>query len=383
MAAIQLNTGAAHDESWAATEHGFDPRELRRVLGSFTTGVTVITTVDEGGQAWGLTANSFSSVSLDPPLVLWSQAVTAPSHAVFRTARNFAINILAEDQITLSERFSRAGKDKFLGVRTCEGLGSVPLIEGCAAHLECSQAGIYPGGDHAIFLGRVERFRRSSLRGLVFGRGHYLRSQPHELDGAAPDLPLASSTQLRAVRMATHAIADLSRSLGEPAAIALSVWGSYGPTVVHWETPRHSFPAHLRMGAVCRLSTSATGLAFAAFARIPHVADLIAVELAEDATLLHEGPHATISDVKAALAEFRNRGLARVASSMNFESTYGGPVSAVCAPVFDADGDMVVGLTAAAPVASLDVDWDARVPRALRGVAEEVSQRLAEHPGRH
>ena len=376
MTTAPSNSTATNESTLAAPEQAFDAREFRNVLGSFTTGVTIITAIDDDGQPWGLTANSFSSVSLDPPLILWSQALTAPSHGIFRGARHFAINILAEDQIALSLRFSRAGKEKFAGLRTHAGLGGVPLIDGCVAHLECSQEQIYPGGDHAIFIGRVERFRRSSLKGLVFGQGQYLRAQPHEVDRVAPDLPPESRYQLRAVRMATQALADLSQSVTEPVAFALSVWGSYGPTVVHWETPRQSFPADLRTGVVCRLTTSATGLAFSAFANIPRLPEMIVAELGEDAAGLGDTAPRTEEDIERALNEFRSRGLARVAGSPDFESMYGGAINAICAPVLDLDGNMIVGLTASAPIASLDVDWDAPISRALRGAAESVSKRL-------
>lgn len=161
-----------------ATEGQDLTQELRRVLARFVTGVTVITTVDRHGNAWGLTANSFTSVSLDPPLILWSQSLTAPSHPTFREAGRFAVNILAEDQADISRRFSSVGKHKFSGVYTRKGLDGVPLIDGCAAYFECSQAGIYPGGDHAIFIGRVERFESSSAKSLLFGGGRYLSAQP-------------------------------------------------------------------------------------------------------------------------------------------------------------------------------------------------------------
>lgn len=151
----------------------FDLREFRHALGSFVTGVTIITTVDGQGRPIGLTANSFSSVSLDPPLVLWSQSLTAPSHSVFRGAERFAISILAEDQQGLSDRFARGAQDKFNGVAWRTGLGGLPLIEGAAAVLECTRHAIYPGGDHAIFIGRVERFERHGRAPLVFGSGQY------------------------------------------------------------------------------------------------------------------------------------------------------------------------------------------------------------------
>src|SRR3954469_18364116 len=91
----------------------FDSLELRRVLGAFVTGVTVITTLDRDGKPHGLTANSFTSVSLDPPLILWSQSLTAPSHPVFRESERFVVNILADDQVEISNRFARGGADKF------------------------------------------------------------------------------------------------------------------------------------------------------------------------------------------------------------------------------------------------------------------------------
>lgn len=159
----------------------FDARELRHVLGAFVTGVTVITSVDEHGKAHGLTANSFSSVSLDPPLVLWSQSLTAPSHPVFAAADRFVVNILAEDQIGISNQFARGGADKFASCQVREGLGGVPLIEGCAAYLECRKVNSYPGGDHMVFLGQVERIERAQRKPLVFGGGRYLVAQPHDL----------------------------------------------------------------------------------------------------------------------------------------------------------------------------------------------------------
>src|ERR1700758_2833979 len=116
----------------------FDSRDLRRVLGTFVTGVTVVTTADEEGGLHGVTANSFSSVSLDPPLILWSQAVRTHSHPVFFEAERFAVNILAENQIELSNRFAKSSQDKssqakFAGVDVEIGAGGVPLLRGCSA----------------------------------------------------------------------------------------------------------------------------------------------------------------------------------------------------------------------------------------------------------
>jgi flavin reductase (DIM6/NTAB) family NADH-FMN oxidoreductase RutF len=108
-----------------SAEPRIDGKELRRVLGAFVTGVTVVTTTDAEGRRWGLTANSFSSVSLDPPLVLWSQSIRAPSHAAFAAAGRFAVNILAEDQIELSNRFARRGST------SSTGSTSTPARAGC------------------------------------------------------------------------------------------------------------------------------------------------------------------------------------------------------------------------------------------------------------
>src|SRR6201984_244199 len=115
----------------------FDSRDLRRVLGTCGTGVTVVTTTDDEGGFHGVTANSFSSVSLDPPLILWSQAAKTHSHPVFFKAERFAVNILADDQIELSKRFAKSSKDKFSGVDVDIGSAGVPLLCDCSARLQC------------------------------------------------------------------------------------------------------------------------------------------------------------------------------------------------------------------------------------------------------
>jgi len=166
----------------------FDSRALRDTLGTFVTGVTVITTRDADGTPHGLTVNSFSSVSLDPPLVLWSQSSAAPSHAVFRAASHFAVNILAEDQLELSARFARRG-DKFGAGGWRAGLAGTPLLEGCVAWLECRLLETHAGGDHRVFIGHVERLEHTTRRPLVFGGGRYLSVHPH---ASAPPLPIGA-----------------------------------------------------------------------------------------------------------------------------------------------------------------------------------------------
>src|SRR5438874_864278 len=135
-------------EERAVTSATIDTRQFRSALGSFTTGVTIVTTRDRSGQDIGLTVNSFSSVSLEPPLVLWSLAKSAASHPAFLEAKYFAVHILAADQEQTSNRFSQRGADKFLGLQCARGHGGIPLLEGCAARFECASAFRHEGGDH-------------------------------------------------------------------------------------------------------------------------------------------------------------------------------------------------------------------------------------------
>ena len=151
----------------------FDPREFRKALGSFATGVTIITTRAADGSPIGLTCSSFNSVSLDPPLVLWSLENRSLSLPVFQAARHWAVHVLASDQEELSGRFARRGANKFAGLTLEQGVGGVPLLTGCTARFQCRNAFQYDGGDHVIFVGEVERFDRSDAAPLVFHGGRY------------------------------------------------------------------------------------------------------------------------------------------------------------------------------------------------------------------
>ncbi|MEP9377303.1 flavin reductase family protein [Aquabacter sp. CN5-332] len=151
------------------------PRHLRDVLGSFTTGVVVVTTLGPGRRPMGLTINSFNSVSLDPPLILWSLALTAPSLPAFRAADSFVINILAEHQEDLGRRFATPSLDKFAGVDFETGLTGAPLLKDTAAHLECRVYARYPGGDHEIYLGEVVALQDRGHPPLVYHRGAFCR----------------------------------------------------------------------------------------------------------------------------------------------------------------------------------------------------------------
>lgn len=155
-----------------------DSRAFRRTLGQFATGVTVITTrTDE--TLIGLTANSFSSVSLDPPLVLWSIIRNSNSAPLFAAARYFAVNVLEASQTALSHAFSRSDANKFDGVKWSAGRYGAPLLDGAIATLECETETCHDGGDHIIIVGRVCRFARYSGDVLVFVQGRYGVAREH------------------------------------------------------------------------------------------------------------------------------------------------------------------------------------------------------------
>ncbi|MEJ7929374.1 flavin reductase [Ramlibacter sp. AN1015] len=372
--------GPVGGSATSAIPPAVDTRELRRVLGAFVTGVTVITTVDQEGRAFGVTANSFTSVSLDPPLILWNQALKAPSHPAFRDARYFAVNILAEDQVWVSQRFATPRTDKFEGVPVRSGLGGVPLIEGCAAYLECSKEANYPGGDHAIFMGRVESFRHDARQPLVFGNGRYLCAQTNEIGHGRPDLAEEGQAQLHAVRIASRALAELSVQLQGRVALALAVWGSYGPTVVRWEPPhQQQHQPDLRVGVVSRLLTSATGLAFAAHMPREAVAQALDAEWAALPPQA-EGVPRTREELDALLAEVRMRSMSRVVASPHFMGTYSTRINAFCAPVFDLRGRILLGLTATGTPDVLPHDWNSAVPAALAATAASLSRQLGHAP---
>ena len=154
------------------------PRHLRDCLGSFTTGVVVVTTLGTEGRPVGLTINSFNSVSLDPPLILWSLALKAPSLEAFRATGAFVINILAEDQEDLGRRFATPSADKFAGVAYAPGLTGAPVLADTAAHLECRTYARYPGGDHEIYVGEVTALQDRGHAPLVYHRGGFRRLRP-------------------------------------------------------------------------------------------------------------------------------------------------------------------------------------------------------------
>ena len=152
----------------------FDLRTFRDTLGLFVTGVTIITTRDAEGAPVGITANSFNSVSLDPPLILWSVGRKALSLGAFCDAKHFAVHILRDDQAGLSQRFATSGSDKFQDLDLDPGIGNAPLLSDCAARLECSLFAKYPAGDHILFIAKVEHLTSDpNAMPLVYHGGRY------------------------------------------------------------------------------------------------------------------------------------------------------------------------------------------------------------------
>ncbi len=150
-----------------------DSVQFRNALGAFTTGVTIVTTRDTDGNDYGLTANSFNSVSLDPPMVLWSLSKASSNLKGFASADYFAVHILAADQEATSNRFAKSSVDKFAGIPLERGHGEVPLLDGCSARFECRMRHQYDGGDHVIVVGEVINFDNFNRPPLAFHGGNY------------------------------------------------------------------------------------------------------------------------------------------------------------------------------------------------------------------
>jgi flavin reductase (DIM6/NTAB) family NADH-FMN oxidoreductase RutF len=148
-------------------------RAFRDTLGQFATGVTILTTLSAAGEPIGMTVNSFSSLSLDPPLILWSVAKTATGFGNFQVGEPFAVNMMSHDQQALSLQMAKSSGDKFQGVAYVRGMGGVPLLTDCVAHLECITEARYPGGDHEIVIGRVRRLFNIGGAPLLFYRGKF------------------------------------------------------------------------------------------------------------------------------------------------------------------------------------------------------------------
>jgi flavin reductase (DIM6/NTAB) family NADH-FMN oxidoreductase RutF len=157
----------------ASDNSPIDPRDFRNALGTYGTGVTVVTAMTADGKPYGVTCNSFTSVSLNPPLVLWSLGMFSQGLLVFQNASHFAVNVLDVSQQELALQFAKSSGEKFNGVEWKPGLGNAPIIAGTVAQFQCRAVNRYYGGDHIIFLGAVEAYAYNGQQPLLFARGGF------------------------------------------------------------------------------------------------------------------------------------------------------------------------------------------------------------------
>ncbi|MBN9063351.1 MAG: hypothetical protein BGP06_17410 [Rhizobiales bacterium 65-9] len=169
-----------------------DIRAFRRCLGQYPTGVTVVTAAHDG-QLGGVTANSFTSLSIEPPLVVWALQKSSQSFPIFSSAAYFSINILATDQIDVSQKFAKSSPDKFSGVGFSAGLGGAPILHGAAAVLECKRHAQHDAGDHVLLIGQVETFTRFEAEALAFQNGRYAATLEHPAMRSGKPLTEAAS----------------------------------------------------------------------------------------------------------------------------------------------------------------------------------------------
>lgn len=175
----------------------FDPKAFRRALGNFATGITVVTAQTPDGVKTGVTANSFNSVSLEPALILWSIDKRSGSCEIFEKATHFAVNILAADQIEISNHFARPSEDKFAGVEYTEGFGGAPLLPHTSACFQCESYETVDGGDHWILIGKVVAFEDAGRAPLLYHQGSYSVVMPHSRFPAKQDDQPAAVERLK------------------------------------------------------------------------------------------------------------------------------------------------------------------------------------------
>ncbi|MCK1358947.1 flavin reductase family protein [Bradyrhizobium sp. 199] len=160
---------------FASDSSQIDPRDFRNALGTYATGVTIITAAAPDGKPYGLTCNSFASVSLNPPLVLWSLVVYSSSLTIFQNASHFTVNVLGASQQGLANKFAKSSDDKFTGVDWTPGLGGAPVLAKSVSNFQCRSVNRYYGGDHVIFLGAVEAYTYNTQEPLLFAQGAFGR----------------------------------------------------------------------------------------------------------------------------------------------------------------------------------------------------------------
>jgi len=351
----------------------FEGRELRDVFGTFVTGVTVVTTRDADGIAHGVTANSFNTVSLEPPLVLWSQVLTAKSFGAFRDSPRFTVNILADDQIGISNNFAKSREDKFEGIAHQSGLGDVPILDGVSAYLECVQVAAYPSGDHMLYIGRVERMGHGNRRPLAFSAGRYMVAHSCDLEASYFQPNELQPVPMQAINVVRAAMPELTELLGGHT-LCLSVWGNHGPTALHWEPSSHAVSDQLISGLVMPITRSATGLAFAAF--LPEsVTKAFIEEDLRQFSIPGEDLASRRQRFADEAAQVIEHGLARMVGSAP-SLLHKIPVHTFSVPLRDTSGRMIMALTLAASATRLSPDWLGEVPNALIAAANDLSQQL-------
>ena len=281
---------------------------------------------------------------------------------MFFKAERFAVNILAEDQIELSNRFAKSSQQKFTGLDVDIGSDGVPLLRGCSARLQCRVVSRVPGGDHTIYVGEVHAIDRAERKPLVFGNGQYLLAGPHDLAYSALSSD-RKQAQLTAMRLGARAIERLVGKFDET--MALAVWGSHGPTISHWEPASAPVNEALPLGLILPVTSTATGLAFAA--HLPPEAIAQTVWPGQAATS-EEG------DWNQRLEEVRRRGLARQGLETFYRSET--LINALSAPVVDASGQALLALTAVGEATRFRADLDGEFAHALWETAKDLSRRF-------
>ncbi|AEG50856.1 flavin reductase domain protein FMN-binding protein [Sphingobium chlorophenolicum L-1] len=197
-----------------------DQREFRRALGSFATGVTVVTARGPDGVDVGVTANSFNSVSLDPPLVLWSLNKASSSLSAFLEGGHFAVHILSADQKDFSARFGSRNGVRFADLEVDRGVGGVPLLRDCTTRFQCRLAFCYDGGDHQILVGEVVEFAHQDRPPLVYHGGRF-----GHVHAESPDESRGPGELLRLISRVYHRLnADTQRELADNALTPESYW---------------------------------------------------------------------------------------------------------------------------------------------------------------
>lgn len=209
----------------------FDKKHFRRALGQFPTGITIITACDKTGRLAGMTANSFHSVSLNPPLIAWCIDKSSYGMPIYEQAEHFAVNILGKDQTELSLHFASRQEDKFADINYHKGAGGSPLLENCAAQFECKTSQMIDAGDHVVMMGEVLDYRYDEMiTPLVFSRGAFAAtmqhpsSLPHNQAHAEPN-EFLSNYLLYLLNIAfTNYTAQLYPRLAEHASVTPEEW---------------------------------------------------------------------------------------------------------------------------------------------------------------